>query len=287
MQSLQGITRYSIACGKFRMETTDCFGAHILSLTYDGRPVYVPLESEEQLLANRFLHGSPLLLPANRTVDGKFSFEGKDYMLPINERFNNCHLHGELYLHRFRLLRHEADCVEFAYENIGESYPFPFRLRVQYAVSETACTQRYYLENSGETAMPYTFALHTTFARPARFSVPLGLATPRNEQTYLPIGEDVPLNAKQCEYKNGYTLKGEKITGYYTACGHTVTVGDFVYTVSDNFDHWVLYGDESGEFVCIEPQRGAVNGLNLENGHGVLAVGESVEFMTSIMPITK
>ncbi len=279
---MKNIKRYVIENGKFKAEVTDSFGAHILSLTYDGKDVYVPLLSEEQLLANRFLHGSPILLPANRTVDGKFTFENREYTLPINEVFNNCHLHGDVYLHTFDLVNCGADCIAFEYENTCESYPFPFKLQVMYSATETGFTQKYIIENTGKTAMPFTFALHTTFACPAGFSVPIERTTPRNEDTYLPIGEDVPLNAKQLEYKNGYALKGEKITGYYTSCGNTAYVDDFVYSVSDNFDHWILYGDVDGSFVCIEPQCGAVNGLNLADEHYVLPAGEKVEFHTTI-----
>ncbi len=281
---MKNIKCYKIEKYGFKAEITNSFGAHILSLSYNGKNVYLPLESDEQLLANRFLHGSPILLPANRTVDGKFTFEEKAYSLPINESFNNCNLHGELYLEDFNLKDLQNDSIVFEYVNIGKNYPFPFKLEVKYFINDNGFNQNYKITNIGKQTMPYTFALHTTFEGPKHFSVPIALCTPRNEETYLPIGDDIPLNTKQLEYKNGYNIKGEKITGYYTSCGNTVLINDFIYTVSDNFDHWVLYGDEDGKFICIEPQKGAVNGLNIENGHGIIRINETVEFNTSVKP---
>ncbi len=275
-------TVYQLQSGAWQARVTPAIGAQILSLTCRGRDVYLPLLSEEQLEENRFLHGSPILLPANRTVDGCFSFEGKHYTLPINEGFNHCNLHGELYLHAFSVTEVREDAISLVYENHGESYPFPFRLALTYQAHPEGFHQRYTLTNTGKGNMPYTFALHTTFAEPVGFSVPIGAVTPRNEETYLPIGENIPLNERQRSFRDGYRMNGERITGYYTSVGRTATVGDFRYTVSELFDHWVLYGDGSDRFVCIEPQCGAVNGLNLPGKHRILGEGQSEILETEI-----
>ena len=73
------------------------------------------------------------------------------------------------------------------------------------------------------------------------------------------------------------------ISGYYKAGGHTAAVGRFTYTVSEEFDHWVLFNGrgESG-LLCVEPQCGAVNGLNIPGGHRVLQPGESLELWTKL-----
>ena len=68
---------------RWRAEISARHGANVTKLQYDGKDVFVPLESEEQLEKNPYIQGAPILLPANRTFKGKFEFEGKNYTLPI------------------------------------------------------------------------------------------------------------------------------------------------------------------------------------------------------------
>ena len=55
------------------------------------------------------------------------------------------------------------------------------------------------------------------------------------------------------------------------------------YTVSDNFDHWILFnGKGEKNLLCVEPQCGAVNGLNMKNGHRILAPQKKISFSCKI-----
>ena len=51
----------------------------------------------------------------------------------------------------------------------------------------------------------------------------------------------------------------------------------------ENFDHWIFFNGlgESG-YLCVEPQSGKVNGLNIDGGHTRLAAGEKIKFETRI-----
>ena len=72
-------------------------GANPIKLTCKGEDVFRPLEDIEVLKINPFLWGSPILIPANRTDGGKFTFDGKEYTLPLNEARLNNNLHGRMY----------------------------------------------------------------------------------------------------------------------------------------------------------------------------------------------
>ena len=56
---------------------------------------YDPDTVEE--LDNPFLYGTPLLFPPNRIKGGKFTYDGREYALPINEEATGCFLHGTLH----------------------------------------------------------------------------------------------------------------------------------------------------------------------------------------------
>ena len=133
--------------------------------------------------------------------------------------------------------------------------------------------------------MPYTFALHTTFVEVEKFMVDIDKCLEKDKE-HIPTGRYVDLDSQENNYIMGSVSKDTVISGYYKSRGNTAVVGDYKYTVSDNFDHWVLYngGGKSG-FLCVEPQCGMVNGLNIENGHRILNPDAQEVFHTQITKI--
>lgn len=235
------------------------YGANPVSVRCRGKDILVPWTPNN---TNPFLVGSPLLLPSNRTANGCFTFEGQTYHLPVNEANSGAHLHGDLYHQSFLVVEHREDQVCLEYENHGEIYPFPFRVRVRYQVGEAGFCSSYVIENLSETPIPVTFGLHTTFAEPQWFRVPL-LQRQEKDEKHIPTGRYVPLNAQEEGYCIGSASAGLTISGYYAAAGDTARIGQHLCYQVTGFDHWILYnGGGTSDFLCIEPQLGAVDGLN-------------------------
>lgn len=262
----------------WRAEVAPALGGNIVSLSYNGRDIYVPLKEEKQLEINPYLQGAPILLPANRTAGAKFGFNGKEYNLPLNEPATGAHLHGLVHRQPFTVKYCDKSEIKLIYENKGDIYPFPFLLTVNYLIKNGEFRQEYTVINTGKGEMPFTFALHTTFVEPNCFSVPIDLCQEK-DGFHIPTGRYVPLNSQEQGYTSGSPSKGLIISGYYRACGHTAYLDDLSYTVSDNFDHWVLFNGrgESG-LLCVEPQCGKVDGLNIKDGCKILNPNEETKF---------
>lgn len=271
--------------GKWHADISACLGANVTRLQYNGKDIFRPLESTEQLKIDPYLQGSPILFPANRTYKGEFCFEGEKYFLPINEPATNSHLHGRLHYQKFELLQKSSTQIKLSYENKGEIYPFPFVITVEYCLTNDFFRQKYWIENTGKKNMPLTFALHTTFIEPDNFYVPID-ARQEKDQCGVSIGRYASLNEQEQRYSINSESKGIRIADYYRLSGNTARVGEYQYRVSDNFDHWILYnaGGASG-FLCVEPQCGAVNGLNIADGHKIIEPGYQEVFYTSISKI--
>ena len=254
-------------------------GANPVRLTFRGEAVLRPLEDKSVLAVNPFLWGSPILIPANRTDGGRFSFDGIEYHLPLNEARLNNNLHGMMYTLAFPTEKKGDNTAVSEYENRGEAYPFPFRIRVTASVGEGGFSRHFEITNTGVSDMPLTFALHTTFTeRPVR--VPLGLAHRRNER-HIPLyyGELNETEKKICE---GIDPNGVPISGYYTMAGHVAQIGEYELSVSDNFDHWILFNKDGKQgYICVEPQAGRSNGLN-DGGYIRLSPGQTEVFTTRI-----
>ncbi|MBO7520256.1 MAG: aldose 1-epimerase, partial [Clostridia bacterium] len=239
-------------------------------LEYKGKSVLNPLQNEKEWRENPFVQGSPLLFPANRTAGARFSFRGREYLLPVTEKDDNLNKHGLLYCQRFWVQKVLENSITLRFENTGEIYPFNFVITAEYTLENGGARQKFTIDNTGTTDMPYTFALHTSFLEPAYFRVPISYVHEKDEK-HIPTGRYLPLSGVEAAYAAGIDPRGVPISGYYKANGHTAVIGDWRYTVSDSFDHFILYnaGGKSG-YLCIEPQAGAVNGLNTPSGHRII-----------------
>ncbi|MBQ8407557.1 MAG: aldose 1-epimerase [Clostridia bacterium] len=273
----------TIKSGKWQAHICPRLGGNVIQLTYAGQDVLRPLDDEEQLKENPYLQGAPILMPANRTFEGRFSFEGREYSLPLNEPQNNCNLHGSVLYEAFDVVStDEKNAVLRLVDKTCKSYPFPFSLTVTYSLSMGGLSADYEIENIGDGNMPLTFCLHTTFMEPEKFTVPIDMCQEKDSH-HIPTGRYIELNTAEREIAECSPSRGKVISGYYRSCGNTAHVGDYIYSVSDNFDHWIFYnGAGKGGFLCVEPQAGAVNGLNTDDGHIVLSPGEKIRFETQI-----
>lgn len=258
-------------------------GGNIIGLTYSGEDILRPLVNEDDLKINPYLWGAPILMPANRTKAGRFNFEGREYTLPLNEPAHGNNLHGSVLFEAFDLVSaDEKSATLRLVDKKCRSYPFPFALIVTYSLTEDGLSADYEVENIGDGNMPLTFCLHTTFVEPDSFTCLIDMCQEKDSH-HIPTGRYVELNELERGIAGSSPSKGLVISGYYRASGKTARIGDFKYSVSDNFDHWIFYnGAGKSGYLCVEPQCGKVNGLNMDDGHRVLAPLEKIRFETKI-----
>lgn len=263
-------------CGKWMATVYPECGGNLARLSCDGVEILRTPKDLSELQSGPVLYGLPFLLPANRVKGASFSFEAVTYTLPMNEPLRNNHLHGLINRASFSVLEADDRHVTMFLHNDGEYYPFPFDLEITDTLTELGLHRRIRLFNCGDRTMPYTMAIHASFRLPQTVSVPVK-ARYAVDDNFIPTGEMLPLTERERAYSRGVTLE-EKLSGFFTSAGDTVTVDNFAMTVSDQFDHWVLFHLPEKELICLEPQCGAVDGLN--NGlHRTLQPG-SEEFFT-------
>ena len=257
--------------GPWEAVVLPAFGMNCVSLRADGRKILREAGDMDTLVNSPFLYGTPLLFPANRTANGQFTFEGVTYHLPVNEPNWNNHLHGQMFDAPFTVIEKTESTLAAVYENKGERYPFPFKMTIRDEVTCEGYARQVTVENTGSGNMPYTLAFHTAFVEPDRFRVQIGQRHVRSA-TFVPTGRMENLSDTEKTYLTGCRPNGIAISGYYEAAGEEAVLDDIRFTMSSLFDQRVLFnaGGKSG-FLCIEPQIGWVNGLNIEKGHRVIA----------------
>ncbi len=270
-----------LSLGDWRLEVLPQFGMNAVKLNHKGEDVLRTPNNLQELENYPYVFGTPLLLPANRTKGGKFSFQGEGYTLPLNEPQRGNHLHGLMFNAPFEVVSKTDASLKAQYINQGERYPFPFKITITDTLSEMGYSRELELQNLGDKDMPYTMAYHTTFLEPPIFSAPIKERYEVDEN-YIPTGNMLSLTDTEQEFIKGTSSGGKTLSGSYSLSGSTATVGDYLYKFSENFDTLVLFnaGGKEG-FLCIEPQAGAVNGLNNQK-HPVLQAGERAVYTHEI-----
>ncbi|MBR2311222.1 MAG: aldose 1-epimerase [Oscillospiraceae bacterium] len=253
--------------GDWQAEVRPEFGMNLSSLIWQNTPILRAPNDTATLKNDPVLYGFPLLLPANRTKNGQFSFRNRTFSLPINEPLRHNHIHGLMFDAPFIVTEQTGNTLRAVYQNRGERYPFAFDMTITDVIQDGWHRT---VELQALEDMPYTLAFHTTFVAPTEFSVPIGRRFVCDEN-FIPTGETV--NAEPL---------GQVISGFYEAVGQQAMVDSFSFTVSKNFDQWVLFnGGGNKGILCIEPQCGGVNGLNTAE-HRILKAGESEIFTLEI-----
>ncbi|WP_041384662.1 aldose 1-epimerase [Sphaerochaeta pleomorpha] len=249
-----------LKCSKWSAKIDETFGADLVSLRYDGHRILLEPENRHALENSPFINGSPILFPPNRTEDGVFAFEGREYHLPVNEKRFNVNLHGVLYDVPFSVVEVTDRSARLAFENEGGPYPFDFRIERLFSLDENGLTDTILLKNTSDHPMPFALAFHTTFDNPDFFSVQLGRSYERNDR-YLPTGRMMALTETEKSFAYGCNPKSLIISGAYESNGTECRIDDFLFSVSDNFSDWVLFNGDG--FICIEPHSNTVNALNI------------------------
>lgn len=271
-----------LSCGEWAMEILPSFGMNAISLTFKEKEILRKPDDFKTLCENPYVYGLPLLFPANRTKGAAFEFMGKKYALPLNEPERNNHIHGLMYDAPFTVLETDKTGIKAAFENKDERYPFPFKMTIADTLTEKGFFRKLEITNLHDAPFPYTLAFHASFSEPDQMKAPVRERFVTDEN-YIPLGMRAPLTEKEMKYNQGISLKDYALSGFFASGGCQACLDDVRFSVSENFDEWILFNAGGGQgFVCIEPQAGEVNGLNTKDGCKIIGKGETHAYALSI-----
>lgn len=228
--------------------------------------------SVEALKEDTNIYGIPMILPPGRIPGGKFSFEGKDYQMAINDMKGNTMIHGFISRSAFTVDEVSESSIKAHYENLGQVLPFPFLMRVEFKLNEEGYHQHVEIENTGKGNMPLAFGFHSCFKEPEYEKLPLC--------AHRHSGKENPLDDHGKMLAAGGKLS-DQIDDSYKIDGHTAIIGDYNYILSDSFEYMTVWNyDAKSNFVAFEPQQGVANCFNTGAGLKILAPGEIKTFDT-------
>ncbi len=249
---IDGEPTLTLSCADATLTVHPSLGARIGRIDVAGQPLLadIPDDAEDHPMA----WGSYAMAPwAGRIRQGRFRFEGVEYLLPINH--------------------HDGPGATRAHAIHGLAFDRPWQVR---EVSETSCTCSCALEwefggivtqtiglfddrvavtlllESTGAVLPAEVGWHPWFRKPdvLRFTP---TAMYRRDDVGLPTGELVEPTAGP--WDDCFVNTDPVVLHYGRRVAPTVTV-------TSDCDHWVVF-DEPSEATCVEPQSGPPDAFNL------------------------
>ena len=244
---------YSVKCGNLEI-SADTFGAELHSVKLGGKEYLWQC-------GDAWKRYAPVLFPfVCSPKDRTYIADGKEYKMLAN--------HGFARDSEFEFLEQTENSVAFVLrenEKTLSQYPYNFELTVRYTIEGNAVKVRNIVKNTGDKKMYFYIGAHPAFRCPMNEGETF-------DDYYVEYGADEKYT-KQIGGKadafaeNGKILKmtrklfdddaiildlpnSKEISLKSTKSDNSVTVK---FPMSDSIAVWSPTGDDSAEFVCLEP----------------------------------
>lgn len=279
---------YKLKANGYIIEVVPSCGFNCISITNPKlfADVLRTPESIDMLKGNHsFIFGTPILFFPNRIGGGKFEFEGRSYVFPINEPKLNNYIHGYLHKYPFEITKHGENTIEGVFRStsinpyMGFMHEFDFY--IEYKIGEDGVHQTVRVKNNSDKNMPFAAAFHTTFNLPFTkgekaedISVLINAKAlaERNGQNFLPTGRkikkfDFKESLEKGEFKPfgkavSYLFELEKKEVRLINSKENVSV---IYSFDEKYKYCMAFNGGANDFLCLEPQTWLTNCPNIEN----------------------
>ena len=226
-----------------------------------------------------FFYGTPPLLYPNRISGGRFTFEGREYVLPVREKETGCFIHGDLHRTAFHVIRAEKDRAHlrrrFTSEDRYMTLPHAFTVDMGYHLTLEGLRQTVTVTNDSGLDMPFGLGFHTAFRLPFTPEGEAGKVTmrldtaaeyPRDQKTYLPDGTVLTDYPDREALARGTFVPAARPVSRLFKMGDdkTMTLTDpgtgvrVTYTAERGYRYWMVFSPSPG-FICAEPQSWLTN----------------------------
>lgn len=216
--------------------------------------------------------GIPVLFPSPGKLEGeRYTFGGHERAMKQHGFARRC---------AFREVSRSATLGERAQAEVAlelvateatlAEYPWPFRLRIHYALrGDASLTLTAELTNTGAEPMPFALGYHPYFAVPDGMKSACRIPTEstRAWDNVLHVGRDlatIELGSGEVDLHLETPTSGAEL---FTPLGRV--------SIGGHLTHWVVWTLPGRDFVCLEPWSAPRNALNAGPGLTVLAPGES------------
>lgn len=190
----------------------------------------------------------PMVPWVGRIPRGRFTYDGVEYLLPIN--MDPHAIHGTGFTRPWTVTRAGSLALEIETSiGDGDGWPFPGIARQRFELEHNSLTC--WIEIHATVVMPAAVGWHPWFVKPDAVDFKAGVMYLRDDD-YVCTAETVS-PAPPPPWDDSFTDVLQPVSMRWD---------DFTLQITSSCDHWVVY-DMPDHATCVEPQSGPSNTLNL------------------------
>ncbi len=168
-------------------------------------------------------HGMPLIPWPNRLRDGRYSFDGEPYQLPLTEPEAGNAIHGLLRWRNWRALERERDRVVMETRlHPMQGWPFPLDVGIAYSLTDAGLTVETTVTNIGPRICPFGSGQHPYLSAgpgcrldECRLRLTAGTRILTDPDRQLPTGTE-PIHGTDLDFRSPRMLEGVSIDDPFT-----------------------------------------------------------------------
>lgn len=149
--------QHHLALGNQRATVVEV-GGGLRAYSVDGRDVFWGYRLEDRCTGAR---GQPLVPWPNRLRDGRYTFDGEEFQVPLTEPGKRNAIHGLVRWANWRTAEHGDDRVVMEHVlHPRPGYPFTLSLRIEYALRADGLAVHLSATNVGRSPLPFAAGAH-------------------------------------------------------------------------------------------------------------------------------
>lgn len=237
----------------------------------------------------------PLVPFSNRIRQGRFAFDGRQVTLPLNRADMPHTIHGHGWQAAWAVSGRSADTLTLEYMQAADAWPYPYRARQHFRLTDAALSITLDVENIGGEAMPAGLGLHPYFSRRdgARVAAAVDRVWLTDDEVMPTELATVPtdwrlsegLNVDAAALDNGFTGWNGYARINWPASGQALSI-----EADATFRFLVVFTPPGADFFCVEPVSNCTDAFNMaaagrnDTGMAVLSPGKRLSGTVTFTP---
>jgi len=229
----------------------------------------------------------PLVPYSGRICDGRFKFQGRDVVLPLNFLPERHSIHGHSWLLPWKVIHAEDTLAALEYHHQADDWPWAYRTSQDFILEPNQLTLEMSLTNLGPGPMPAGIGPHPYFMRTPKASVTAGIG-----KMWLDESEFMPTKAvdppPSHDLRKGIRVDAVAMDNCFGGWDRKAVIAwpewqaRLTMTADAPLDFLVVYTPAKHNFFCVEPVShapDAVNNVNAgrtDTGFQVLEQGKTM-----------
>lgn len=210
----------------------------------------------------------PLVPFSNRIRDGKFTWQGEDIQLPLNQ-FPELHTnHGHGWQTKWNVDQQTEQSVTLSYLYTASEWPFSYQTIYHFELHDGELLQTLTLKNLSTNEMPAGLGLHPYFSRTAQASLIADVS-----QMWQVDNESMPVKlvkAPACiQSAPGMVMDSHQLDNTFVDFPAKATISwpewnmSADISASANCKFMVVYSPKHQDFFCVEPVTHLPDAINM------------------------